>query len=62
MMAGFYATAGVGRMIGVLVGGWLWQLGGIKVVVWSSMGLTGIGLLSLVWGLHGWAGKKNQST
>lgn len=57
MMAGFYATAGVGRMIGVLVGGWLWHLGGITVVAWSSMCLTGLGLLSLVWGLRGWPGK-----
>lgn len=54
MMAGFYATSGVGRMIGVLVGGWLWQLGGITAVAWSSAGLTGCGLLSLWWGLHGW--------
>ena len=61
MMSGFYATAGVGRMIGVLVGGWLWHLGGIQAVVWSSMGLTGVGLLSLLWGLHGWAGNEHHS-
>ena len=54
MMAGFYATSGVGRMIGVLVGGWLWQLGGIHAVAWSAAGLTGCGLLSLWGGLHGW--------
>ena len=60
MMAGFYASAGVGRMIGVLVGGWLWHLGGITAVAWTSMGLTGIGLLSLFWGLHGWSGRKKM--
>ena len=54
MMAGFYATAGVGRMIGVLIGGWLWNIGGITAVAISSAGLSGLGLLSLVWGLHGW--------
>ncbi len=54
MMAGFYAASGVGRMIGVLIGGWLWQVGGITAVAWTSAGFTVLGLLSLVWGLHGW--------
>jgi predicted MFS family arabinose efflux permease len=54
MMAGFYATAGVGRMIGVLVGGLLWEFGGITAIAWSSATLTCLGLLSLLWGLHGW--------
>ncbi len=59
MMAGFYATAGVGRMIGVILGGFLWGLGGITAVAWSSAGLTCLGLLSLVWGLHGWKRQDN---
>ncbi|NOR25619.1 MAG: MFS transporter [Desulforhopalus sp.] len=54
MMSGFYATAGVGRMIGVLIGGFLWHTGGITAVAWTSAGFTSIGLLSLLWGLHGW--------
>jgi predicted MFS family arabinose efflux permease len=54
MMAGFYASAGVGRMIGILAGASLWQYGGIRAVAWSAAGLTAIGLLSLIWGLHGW--------
>ena len=57
MMAGFYATAGVGRMIGVLLGGWLWQRGGITAVAWTASGFTVLGLLSLAWGLHGWRRK-----
>ncbi|MBU1565191.1 MAG: MFS transporter [Proteobacteria bacterium] len=57
MMAGFYATSGVGRMIGVLLGGWLWQAGGITAVAWASSGFTILGLLSLIWGLHGWRRK-----
>ena len=61
MMAGFYATAGVGRMIGVLLGGALWHFGGLKAVAWTSLSLTGLGLLSLIWGLHGWTGKKKPA-
>ncbi len=62
MMAGFYATSGVGRMLGVLLGGWLWQLGGITSVAWTSAGLTAIGLLSLLWGLHGWVRQDAETT
>ncbi|TKB24770.1 MFS transporter [Desulfopila sp. IMCC35006] len=54
MMSGFYATSGIGRMTGVLIGGALWQFGGITAVAWTSAGFTVLGLLSLVWGLHGW--------
>ncbi len=54
MMAGFYAAAGLGRMGGVLAGGFLWRSGGINSVAWISAGLTLLGLLSLLWGLHGW--------
>lgn len=54
MMSGFYATSGIGRMIGVLIGGALWKIGGITAVAWTSAGFTVLGLLSIVWGLHGW--------
>ncbi|MBW1634656.1 MAG: MFS transporter [Deltaproteobacteria bacterium] len=54
MMAGFYATAGIGRMIGVLIGTFLWEMGGIAGVAWTASGLSALGLLSLLWGLHGW--------
>jgi predicted MFS family arabinose efflux permease len=54
MMGGFYATAGLGRMIGVLMGGVLWQWGGIVAVTTQAAVLTLFGLLSLLWGLHGW--------
>jgi predicted MFS family arabinose efflux permease len=53
-MAGFYATAGIGRMAGVVIGGALWQAGGIGLVCASSAVLTAFGMLSLLWGLHGW--------
>ena len=54
MMAGFFAAAGLGRMIGVLTGGLLWRSGGIQAVAWFSAALTCLGLLSLLWGLKGW--------
>ena len=54
MMSGFYATAGVGRMIGVLVGGFLWEIGGITAVSWVSVAATVMGLASLLWGLSNW--------
>lgn len=54
MMGGFYAASGVGRVFGVLLGGVLWSLGGITLVCWSAACLTGLGLLSMLWGLHGW--------
>jgi DHA1 family inner membrane transport protein len=59
MMSGFYATAGVGRMIGVLIGGTLWHVGGITAVAWTAAGFTLLGLLSLLWGLHGWQQDKS---
>ncbi|MCP3890460.1 MAG: MFS transporter [Desulfobulbaceae bacterium] len=54
MMAGFYATSGVGRMLGVLIGSYVWELGGIKAVSWGAAGLSTLGLVSLLWGLKGW--------
>ena len=54
MMSGFYATAGIGRMIGVLVGGFLWEIGGITAVCWVAVTATVLGLASLLWGLSNW--------
>jgi hypothetical protein len=59
-MSGFYATSGVGRMIGVLIGGTLWHVGGITAVAWTAAGFTLLGLLSLLWGLHGGSGINNE--
>ena len=55
MMAGYYATAGIGRMVGVLIAGFLWSWGGIAGVAVASAGFTFLGLLAVLWGLHGWA-------
>ena len=55
MMAGFYGIAGFGRMIGVLIGMVLWEMGGLIGVAWTASALTALALLSLLWGLHGWS-------
>ncbi len=55
MMAGYYATAGIGRMAGVLIAGFLWSWGGIAGVAAASAGLTFLGLLAVLWGLRGWS-------
>ncbi len=60
MMAGFYATSGIGRMIGILIGVVLWKAGGITVVAWTAACLTGVGLFSFLWGLHGWTHKEDE--
>lgn len=59
MMAGFYAASGIGRMVGVLLGGLIWQVGGITAVSWSSACFSLLGLLSIIWGLRGWNREKN---
>jgi predicted MFS family arabinose efflux permease len=57
MMSGFYATSGVGRMLGVIFGSIAWEFGGIKAVAWSAAAFTGLGLLSMLWGLKSWKKK-----
>ena len=59
MMAGYYATAGIGRMAGVLIAGFLWSWGGIAGVAIAAAGFTFLGLLAVLWGLHGWTPQGN---
>jgi predicted MFS family arabinose efflux permease len=54
MMASFLATAGLGRVLGALLGGFVWQTGGIWATCWLSGGLTVLGMGCLVVGLNGW--------
>ena len=54
MMAGFFAAAGLGRMIGAFSGGALWMSGGLTVVMMFSALLMILALACLVWGLAGW--------
>jgi MFS transporter, DHA1 family, inner membrane transport protein len=50
MMAGFLATAGLGRIVGALIGGPIWEAGGISGTAMTSASISGVGLLCLLWG------------
>lgn len=54
MMSGFHAATGIGRIIGVLIGGSVWLAGGIFVTAFVSAAISCLGLASLAWGLRGW--------
>ena len=58
MMAGFFAFAGLGRVVGALIGGPVWMMGGIHATGIVSAAITGLALIFLMWGLKGW--KPNQ--
>jgi len=54
MLASYLASAGVGRVVGALIGGPIWLAGGIYATAPVSAALSGLGLVSLIWGLKGW--------
>ena len=54
MMASYLASAGVGRVVGALIGGPVWLTGGIYATALVSAAISGLALVSLVWGLRGW--------
>jgi predicted MFS family arabinose efflux permease len=54
MMSGFLAAAGFGRIVGALIGGPVWLAGGILATGLVSATISGLALVSLVWGLKGW--------
>jgi predicted MFS family arabinose efflux permease len=54
MLSGYLAAAGIGRVIGALIGGPIWLAGGIFATGMVSAALSAMALASLVWGLHGW--------
>jgi predicted MFS family arabinose efflux permease len=54
MMSGVFAAAGIGRVIGAMIGGSVWQAGGLRAIGTVSAGCTLLGLVSLVWGLRSW--------
>ncbi|CAB1059759.1 Uncharacterized MFS-type transporter [Olavius sp. associated proteobacterium Delta 1] len=54
MIAGFTAAAGLGRIVGALIGGPVWLTGGIAATGMISAGITVFALISLHWGLRGW--------
>ena len=54
MMSFFSASGGLGRVIGVSVGGFVWSFGGIAATGLVSAAITALSLIALVWGLKGW--------
>ncbi len=54
MMAGCMATAGIGRVIGALIGGPIWLTGGILATSMVSASFSSLALISLWWGLRKW--------
>jgi predicted MFS family arabinose efflux permease len=53
-IACFYATAGLGRILGALIGGPIWLAGGIVATGLVSAAITALALVSLYRGLRGW--------
>ena len=53
MMSGFFAAAGLGRVIGSLIGSHIWLAGGILATGLVSGVICVAALISLVWGLQG---------
>jgi len=54
VIAGFFAAAGLGRILGALIGGPIWLAGGLVATSLVSAGITALALISLGWGLRGW--------
>lgn len=54
MMAAFFTTAGVGRVIGALIGWPLYVSGGIWATGLVSATISFLTLLSIIWGLREW--------
>jgi predicted MFS family arabinose efflux permease len=54
VIAGFFAAAGLGRILGALIGGPIWLAGGLVATSLVSAGITALSLISLGWGLRGW--------
>jgi predicted MFS family arabinose efflux permease len=54
MMASSLAAAGIGRVVGALIGGPIWLAGGIYATSHVSAILSGLALVALFWGLRGW--------
>jgi len=60
MISAFLAAAGTGRVVGALTGGVVWLTGGILLTALVSAGVSGLGLVSLIWGLRGWRHRMDE--
>jgi DHA1 family inner membrane transport protein len=54
MMGAVGATGSTGRMVGALLGGYVWLWGGLAATGCVAAALSLLALLSLRWGLRGW--------
>jgi predicted MFS family arabinose efflux permease len=54
MMAGFFAAAALGRMVGALSGTRIWLAGGVTAVALTSSAATLLAMLSFWWGIRHW--------
>ena len=54
MMSGYVAAASLGRVVGALVGGLLWSVGGLTTVALVSASINTLAMLSVLWGLRFW--------
>ena len=54
MMSGHAAAGSLGRVVGALIGGPVWLMGGVHAVGLVSAAITGLGILSLLWGFRDW--------
>jgi predicted MFS family arabinose efflux permease len=54
MMSMLLAAAGIGRMVGALMGGPVWLAGGIAATAAISALTSALALACLIWGLRGW--------
>ena len=54
MVAGFFAAAGIGRVLGAFLGGYLWGWGGMTAAGMVAGGSTAVGLGCLFLGLRRW--------
>ncbi|MFQ5444613.1 MAG: MFS transporter, partial [Nitrospinales bacterium] len=54
MMAGFFAASCIGRVCGALIGGLVWEAGGIMATAMTSVFISGLGLISLFLGIRHW--------
>jgi predicted MFS family arabinose efflux permease len=54
MMAGYFAAAGAGRVVGALIGGPVWVAGGMLATASVSAAINALALASLIWALKGW--------
>ena len=55
MMATYMGAAGLGRVVGALIGGPIWLAGGIVATGFVSALISALALGALVWGLRGWS-------